>query len=57
MYDNNIIIIIIPVAVEPEEVVYDEPYPLAMALRPKAELNMESCPAYGIVPSRRIHGQ
>ena len=45
----------ISVAVEPEEVVYDEPYPLA--LRPKTELQMEPCPAYGIVPFPMTHAQ
>ena len=41
--------------VEPEEVVYDEPYPLAQ--RPKTELQMEPCPAYGIVLSPGTHTQ
>ena len=36
-----------PLLVEPEEVVYDEPYPLAQ--RPMTKLQMEPCPAYGIV--------
>lgn len=52
--DNNNIIITF-ISVEPEEVVYDEPYPLP--LRPKTELQMEACPAYGIVLSSGTHPQ
>ena len=40
-------------SVEPQEVVYDEPYPLAS--QPRTDLQMEPCPAYGIVLSAGTH--